>query len=213
VKTRLLKFAAGGIAAVCAQSGLPLEAAAHGSMEYPISRVYHCYKENPENPQSAACKAVVAAGGTQPLYDWNEVNQFDANGKHKALIPDGTLCGGGRDKYVGLDLGRKDWKKTKIKPNDNNKVEFVFHATAPHAVKYMKFYITKSGWDKKAPLTWNTLKKIKTARNVELDSDSRYRVNVKIPSGRSGRHVVYMIWQRSDSPEAFYSCSDVKVVN
>ncbi|WP_372504736.1 lytic polysaccharide monooxygenase [Streptomyces lavenduligriseus] len=26
---------------------------------------------------------------------------------------------------------------------------------------------------------------------------------------RSGRHLLYAVWQRSDSPEAFYSCSDV----
>lgn len=26
---------------------------------------------------------------------------------------------------------------------------------------------------------------------------------------KSGRHLVYSIWQRSDSPEAFYTCSDV----
>ncbi|NEE17177.1 lytic polysaccharide monooxygenase, partial [Streptomyces sp. SID7499] len=26
---------------------------------------------------------------------------------------------------------------------------------------------------------------------------------------RSGRQLVYTVWQRSDSPEAFYACSDV----
>ncbi len=29
------------------------------------------------------------------------------------------------------------------------------------------------------------------------------------PSGKSGRHIIYSIWQRSDSPEAFYNCVDV----
>ncbi|MBM7865141.1 hypothetical protein JOD27_008998, partial [Lentzea nigeriaca] len=27
---------------------------------------------------------------------------------------------------------------------------------------------------------------------------------------KSGRHIIYSLWQRSDSPEAFYSCSDVQ---
>merc|ERR1712062_750838 len=27
--------------------------------------------------------------------------------------------------------------------------------------------------------------------------------------GKSGKHVIYAVWQRNDSPEAFYSCSDV----
>jgi predicted carbohydrate-binding protein with CBM5 and CBM33 domain len=30
---------------------------AHGSLETPISRIYNCYQEGPENPKSAACKA------------------------------------------------------------------------------------------------------------------------------------------------------------
>ncbi|APJ03716.1 hypothetical protein AXG55_07270 [Silvanigrella aquatica] len=57
---------------------------AHGSMEVPRSRVYQCYHEGPENPQSDACKAVVKENGTQALYDWNEVNQSHANGNHKS---------------------------------------------------------------------------------------------------------------------------------
>ncbi len=36
-----------------------------------------------------------------------------------------------------------------------------------------------------------------------------YVINATLPSGKSGRHLIYSIWQRSDSPEAFYSCSDV----
>src|SRR5262245_13316643 len=69
-----------------------LPAAAHGSMGDAVSRVAQCYAEGPENPRSAACKAAVAAGGTQALYDWNGVRIGDANGRHQALIPDGKLC-------------------------------------------------------------------------------------------------------------------------
>lgn len=68
---------------------LPQAAHAHGSMETPPSRVYGCFLEGPENPKSAACKAAVAAGGTQALYDWNGVNQGNANGNHQAVVPDG----------------------------------------------------------------------------------------------------------------------------
>lgn len=40
-------------------------------------------------------------------------------------------------------------------------------------------------------------------------SGSAYTMTARLPSGKSGRHLIYAIWQRSDSPEAFYSCSDV----
>ena len=49
-------------------------AISHGTLSNPPSRVYVCKNENPENPTSAACKAAVAAGGTQAFYDWNEVS-------------------------------------------------------------------------------------------------------------------------------------------
>ncbi|NEE31025.1 lytic polysaccharide monooxygenase, partial [Streptomyces sp. SID7982] len=38
--------------------------------------------------------------------------------------------------------------------------------------------------------------------------DGSYVFDGTIPE-RSGRQLVYTIWQRSDSPEAFYACSDV----
>ena len=31
----------------------------------------------------------------------------------------------------------------------------------------------------------------------------------QLPANKSGRHIIYMVWQRSDSSETFYSCSDV----
>merc|ERR1712173_280709 len=35
--------------------------------------------------------------------------------------------------------------------------------------------------------------------------------NCEIPKEKLGNHVLYQIWQRDDSPEAFYSCSDVNI--
>ena len=53
------------------------QASAHGTLSDPASRVYVCKQEDPENPKSAACKAAVAAAGTQAFYDWNEVSLLD----------------------------------------------------------------------------------------------------------------------------------------
>ena len=90
---------------------------AHGTLETPISRVYGCYKEGPENPKSAACKAAVNTGGTQAFYDWNGINQGAANDRHQEIIPDGKLCSAGRDIFKGMDLSRSDWPTTTICSN------------------------------------------------------------------------------------------------
>jgi len=88
---------------------------AHGTVTSPPSRVYNCYLENPESPDSAPCIAAVASHGTQPLYDWNEINQGNANGQHTSVVPDGNLASGGRpDKYGGMDQITSDWVSTPV---------------------------------------------------------------------------------------------------
>ncbi|MGP3954317.1 lytic polysaccharide monooxygenase [Streptomyces sp. 7N604] len=180
-------------------------AVAHGSMTDPVSRVSACFAEGPENPDSAACKAAVAAGGTQALYDWNEVNIGDAAGKHREIIPDGKLCSAGRDKYKGLDLPRADWPSTQLSGGSHT---FRYKATAPHRGSF-ELYITKDGYDPTKPLKWSDLESepFATVKDPKLENGA-YVFDGTVP-GKSGRHLIYSIWQRSDSPEAFYTCSDV----
>ena len=186
---------------------------AHGSMETPLSRIYNCRLENPENPKSAACRAAVEVGGTQALYDWNSVRQGNANGQHRAVIPDGQLCGGGSTHFQGLDLARNDWAFTPISPDAAGNFEFIYHATAPHATRSMEFYVTINGYDPTKPLAWSDLESqpFCTITNVTLQNQ-RYRMNCPLPQGKSGKHVIYNIWQRSDSAEAFYACIDVEFI-
>ncbi|WP_330176542.1 lytic polysaccharide monooxygenase [Streptomyces sp. NBC_01498] len=180
-------------------------AAAHGSMTDPVSRVSACFAEGPESPKSAACKAAVAAGGTQALYDWNEVNIAAAAGNHQAIIPDGKLCSAGRDKYKGLDLPRGDWPSSPFTAGNRT---FTYRATAPHKGSF-ELYVTKDGYDPAKPLAWSDLedKPFVTVTDPKLENGS-YVFNGIVPN-KSGRHLIYSIWQRSDSPEAFYTCSDV----
>lgn len=98
-----------GIAPLALSALAAAPASAHGTMGDPVSRVSQCYAEGPESPKSAACKAAVAAGGTQALYDWNGIRIGDANGQHQALIPDGKLCSADSEEFKGLDLARSDW--------------------------------------------------------------------------------------------------------
>ncbi|GHB07388.1 MULTISPECIES: lytic polysaccharide monooxygenase auxiliary activity family 9 protein [Streptomyces] len=180
-------------------------AAAHGSLTDPVSRVSACFAEGPESPKSAACQAAVAAGGTQALYDWNGVNIANAAGKHRELIPDGKLCSAGNDKFKGLDLPRADWPSSPMKAGSHT---FRFRATAPHKGSF-ELYLTKAGYDPSQPLKWSDLQEKPFAEATDPQLvDGSYVFDGTVPQA-SGRQLVYTVWQRSDSPEAFYACSDV----
>jgi chitin-binding protein len=173
-------------------------------MSNPPSRAYVCKEEGPESPDSAACQAAVAAGGTQAFYDWHEVSLLNAGGRHRELIPDGKLCSAGRDKYRGLDLVRSDWPAKRISPGS---LTVTYHATAPHANSNFEFYITREGWTPAQPLRWSDLVHIRTFTNQNPTTFTNWTIN--IPQ-RTGRHLIYSIWQRVvGSEEAFYTCSDV----
>ncbi|MET7478276.1 lytic polysaccharide monooxygenase [Streptomyces sp. NPDC005648] len=181
-------------------------ASAHGTMGDPVSRVAQCYAENPESPKSDACGAAVAAGGTQALYDWNGVRIGDANGRHQALIPDGRLCSANNEEFKGLDLPRADWPATGVK---SGSYTFRYRVTAPHKGTFT-VYLTKAGYDPAKRLAWSELDlahPVATATDP-VASGGFYTFSGTLPA-RSGKQLLYAIWQRSDSPEAFYSCSDV----
>ena len=129
--------AALGLAPLALTALATAPASAHGSMGDPVSRVSQCYAEGPESPKSDACKAAVAAGGTQALYDWNGIRIGNADGRHQELIPDGHLCSAGRDKYAAFDRPG-DWPVTELRPNSSGQHEVVYTNTAPHATAYYR---------------------------------------------------------------------------
>ncbi len=200
---------------------------AHGSIQTPASRVYKCrFEDNPENPQDPACAAAIAfAGSPQFIYDWNGIRQGDAGGQHQKVVPDNQLCGGGGLEFAGLDIPRDDWRATAISPTMTGNFEFIYHVTAPHSTRDMLFYVTRQGWDPSQPLTWADLDLVDEPGNPNDPIDpfchhesatlemlpgvgEVYRMVCPLPV-RSGRHVIYHVWQRDDSPEAFYACVDV----
>ncbi|MFF9430047.1 lytic polysaccharide monooxygenase [Streptomyces sp. NPDC014746] len=198
-----------GVAALSAAalvSLTPTTASAHGAVFNPVSRVAACYAEGPETPKSQVCKDLVADSGTQPLYDWNEVNIANAAGQHQALIPDGKLCSANREKYRALDWARTDWPSTAVAAGSFN---FKVRVTAAHSGT-MTIYITKAGFDPTKPLKWSDLDATPVAvyNTTRTATDGFYNFTGNLPA-RTGRHIIYKVWQRNDSPEAFYSCSDV----
>ncbi|GAA4002116.1 carbohydrate-binding protein CbpC [Streptomyces marokkonensis] len=203
---KVAAVAVAGLAPLALTTLAAAPASAHGSMGDPVSRVSQCHAEGPENPKSDACKAAVAAGGTQALYDWNGIRIGNAAGKHQELIPDGKLCSANDPAFKGMDLARADWPATSV---SSGSYTFKYRVTAPH-VGTFKVYITKPGYDPAGPLGWGDLDLSAPVATVTdpAASGGFYTFSGTLPE-RSGKHLLYAVWQRSDSPEAFYSCSDI----
>lgn len=203
---RTAAVVAAGLAPLALTALTASPASAHGTMGDPVSRVAQCYAEGAESPKSAACRAAVAAGGTQALYDWNGIRIGDAGGRHRELIPDGKLCSANSEEFKGLDLARDDWPATSVTSGAHT---FKYRVTARHKGTFT-VYVTKPGYDPARPLAWSDLDLEHPVATVTdpVASGGFYTFSGSLPE-RSGKHLLYAIWQRSDSPEAFYSCSDV----
>ncbi|MCH9816345.1 MAG: lytic polysaccharide monooxygenase [Actinomycetia bacterium] len=184
---------------------LPLaspEAKAHGSLSDPPSRTYTCRFIAPEDPM---CQQAWDAD-PQALYDWMEVNIGDAASRHQELIPDGRLCSANRDKYAAFDTANSQWRATPLTADADGKYTFTWESTAPHATRYYKLYLTNASYDPNQPLAWDDLELVYDSGDRPGEFEAELRT--ELPD-RTGHHILYTVWQRSDSPEAFYSCSDV----
>ncbi|NSL43151.1 lytic polysaccharide monooxygenase, partial [Streptomyces sp. 8P21H-1] len=129
------------------------------------------------------------------------------NGRDRQVVPDGRLCSGGLAAYRGLDLPRTDWPSTRLAPGAG--LTLTYRSTIPHTGTF-RLFLTKDGYDPAKPLTWSDLpsEPFATATDPEL-VDGAYRIRAELPSDRTGRHLIYTVWQNTSTPDTYYSCSDV----
>lgn len=201
------KVALAGVALVAAVTAVVSlaeeEVQAHGSVQVPASRVYSCRFEQPDQPMCAGAWAA----NSQALYDWMEVNIGDVDGRHQERIPDGKLCSAGRDKYAAFDRPG-DWPLTRLQANSSGLYDVVYTNTAPHATAYYRLLLTRPGFSRTTTLRWSDLEQVYDSGPRAAAAQNHFAVTLP---ARSEPAILYTIWQRSDSPEAFYACSDVTI--
>ncbi|GGM11626.1 hypothetical protein GCM10010129_64510 [Streptomyces fumigatiscleroticus] len=182
-------------------------ARAHGAPTDPVSRAVACSPEGGARARSAACRAVVTAGGA-PLTAWDNVRVANVNGKDRQVIPDGELCSAGLPAYRGLDLPRTDWPATRLSPGA--RLTLTYASTIPHSGTF-RLYLTKPGYDPAKPLTCADLpvRPFATVTDPAL-TDGAYRITATLPADRTGPQVLFTVWRNSSTPDTYYSCSDVR---
>ncbi|MEQ4715567.1 lytic polysaccharide monooxygenase [Nonomuraea sp. B19D2] len=200
-------------------------AGAHGALQRPLSRAAACGADSPLKTPPAACRAAVAASGRAMPADWDNLRVANVAGRDREVIPDGKLCSGGIPAFKGLDLPRADWPATTL--TAGARFTFRYRGTIPHRGTF-RLYVTKDGYDPAKPLKWSDLgrKPFLQATDPKLTDGSyggprfsgppqvadevrTYVIRGRLPAGRTGRHLIYTIWQNSDTPDTYYSCSDV----
>ncbi|MDX3244233.1 lytic polysaccharide monooxygenase [Streptomyces sp. ME18-1-4] len=181
-------------------------AQAHGAPTDPVSRVYACSPEGGADARTAACRAAVDANGTS-FAAWDNLRVANVNGRDRQTIPDGQLCSGGLAAYKGLDLARADWPSTRLAPGGT--LRMTYASTIAHTGTF-KLYLTKPGYDPSKPLTWSDLpeRPFAEVKDPAL-TDGAYHLTAKLPADRTGRQMLYTIWQNTSTPDTYYSCSDV----
>ncbi|RAO14402.1 lytic polysaccharide monooxygenase auxiliary activity family 9 protein [Micromonospora noduli] len=179
-------------------------AAAHGAPTDPISRAAACGPEG-RYAATSACRAAIQAGAA--VREWDNVRVSTINGRDRERIPDGELCSGGLSAYRGLDLPRTDWPSTTL--TAGAKFTFRYRTTIEHRGTF-RLYVTTPDYDPRKKLTWGDLESrpFLTLTDPPVRAGA-YQLAGRLPAGRSGRHLIYTIWQNSNTPDTYYSCSDV----
>jgi chitin-binding protein len=193
-------------------------AQAHGATMFPGSRSWLCYQDGLRDngaiiAYNPACANAIAQNGTTPLYNWFAVLRSDAGGRTTGFIPDGQLCSGGTGgpyNFSAYNAARSDWPLTHLTSGAN--IQFR-HSNWAHHPGTFYLAITRQGWSPTQPLAWGDLQEFASVTNPPANGGpgalNYYYWNAQLPSGRSGRAIIYIRWVRSDSQENFFSCSDV----
>ncbi|BEL02537.1 hypothetical protein Q0Z83_007280 [Actinoplanes sichuanensis] len=197
------RIAAAALIVVAAVPVAPSPANAHGAPMTPISRSAAC-AGNGVQRDAAACKAALkATDGFLGAYDNLRLANVQDD---RTRVPDGKLCSAGIDLYRGLDLARDDFPSTPVKSGQNLKINY--RGTIPHQGSF-RIFITRTGYDPLKKLTWDDLgdDPIAEIKDPPL-ADGAYRMRVTLPE-RTGRHLLYVVWETSSTPDTYYSCSDL----
>ncbi|MFI7551595.1 lytic polysaccharide monooxygenase [Micromonospora sediminimaris] len=213
-------LAVAAVATLLLSTAFVQSASAHGSVANPISRNYGCWQRwggDFQNPRMATEDPMCWQAwqtDTNAMWNWNGLYREGVAGNHQAAIPDGQLCSGGRTengRYRAMDVPGA-WRTTAV----GNNFRLKFYDQASHGADYIRVYATRQGYDAlNTPLAWSHLELVGQIGNTPASQWQQEPggVSIEIPvnaPGRTGRHVIYTIWQASHSDQSYYICSDVQ---
>ena len=201
-----------------------------GALSNPPSRQWHCsggpspnndVKWNGVNGSPVCQPDNHAANINYVITDWGGVSQYPGGhhdstnfDEHKAAIGNQKICSANKEMFEALDdevwvKSGADFDQTYPSMIKSGVQNFEYSASSPHAWSYLSFYISKEGWVPSGDVSFDDLEVTPFCVKEEFEMmDSVEKFACDVPA-RTGPALIFSIWQRSDTWEAFYSCSDV----
>ncbi len=216
----VVMLAAAAAAAMLTTTLVANSVSAHGSIVDPASRNYGCWQrwgsdfQNPAMAQQDPMCWQAWQANPNAMWNWNGLFRENLNDNHQGAIPDGQLCSGGHaegGRYNSMDAVGA-WRTSSVSNNFRVKL----WDQASHGADYIMVYVTKQGFNALTqPLRWSDLELVGQVGNRPANTwtpEAAGGVSIQVPgtaSGRTGRHIIYTIWQASHLDQSYYLCSDV----
>nr|MDT0659296.1 lytic polysaccharide monooxygenase [Micromonospora sp. DSM 115978] len=185
-------------------------AQAHGTIINPMSRAYQCWKTwgnqhmNPAmQTQDPMCYRAFQAN-PDTMWNWMSALRDGLGGQFQSRTPDGQLCSNALSRNDTLNQAGA-WKTTNVSRNFTVQL----YDQASHGADFFRAYVTRQGFN---PATqrvgWGNLELVATTGRYAPAQNISFNVSA---AGRSGPHVLFVIWQASHMDQAYMWCSDINI--
>jgi chitin-binding protein len=189
---------------------VPGTAEAHGTIISPATRAYQCWKTwggNHMDPamqqQDPMCYQAFQAN-PDTMWNWMSALRDGLGAQFQARTPDGQLCSNGLTRNNSLNQPGA-WKATNV----GRSFTVQLYDQASHGADYFRVYVTKQGFNPATQtLGWGNLDLITTTGRYAPAQNISFNVST---SGRTGSHILFVIWQASHADQAYMWCSDINI--
>jgi lytic cellulose monooxygenase (C4-dehydrogenating) len=186
-------------------------AQAHGTIINPASRAYQCWKTwgnqhmNPAMQQQDPMCWQAFQANPDTMWNWMSALRDGLAGQFESRTPNGQLCSNALSRNNTLNQPGA-WKRTNVGQSFTAQL----YDQASHGADYFRVYVTKQGFN---PATqsvgWGNLDLVATTGRYAPAQNISFSVTAP---GRSGPHVLFVIWKASHMDQTYMWCSDINVV-
>jgi len=186
-------------------------AQAHGTIVNPMSRAYQCWKTwgnqhmNPIMQQEDPMCYQAFQANPDTMWNWMSALRDGLAGQYEARTPDGQLCSNALARNDSLNQPGP-WKTTTV----GRSFTVQLYDQASHGADFFRVYVTKQGFNPTTQrLGWGNLDLILTTGRYAPAQNISFNVST---SGRTGHHILFVIWKASHMDQTYMWCSDINIV-